>query len=122
MEELKETTISTNGDLLHNLNLPQDIKKLSIDQMNSLANELLNTMVNLAKIRSMHVSSNLGVIHLTIALLYCFDPKEDQIVFDIGHQAYIYKMLTGRLDRMNTIKLFGGIYGFQSPNESVYDK
>ena len=122
MEELKETTIHTSNDLLHSLNLPQDIKKLTIDQMNTLATELVSTMVNLAKVRSMHVSSNLGVIHLTIALLYCFDPKEDQIVFDIGHQAYIYKMLTGRLDRMNTIKLYGGINGFQSPVESVYDK
>ena len=122
MEELKETNIPSDGDLLHSLNLPQDIKKLNLKQMNTLADELLTTMVNLAKLRSMHVSSNLGVIHLTIALLYCFDPKEDQIVFDIGHQAYIYKMLTGRLDRMNTIKLYGGIYGFQSPVESDYDK
>ena len=122
MEELKETTIPNNADLLHTLNFPQDIKKLTIDQMNTLASELVKEMVDLAKIRSMHVSSNLGAIHLTIALLYCFDPKEDQIVFDIGHQAYIYKMLTGRLNRMNTIKLYGGINGFQSPVESVYDK
>lgn len=122
MDELKETSIPNNVDLLHTLNFPQDIKKLDVNQMNTLAKQLVKEMVDLAKIRSMHVSSNLGVIHLTIALLYCFDPKDDQIVFDIGHQAYIYKMLTGRLNRMNTIKLYGGINGFQTPVESVYDK
>ena len=122
MKKLKETTIPNNADLLHTLNFPQDIKKLDVNQMNTLAAQLVKEMVDLAQLRSMHVSSNLGVIHLTIALLYCFDPKYDQIVFDIGHQAYIYKMLTGRLNRMKTIKLYGGINGFQSPVESVYDK
>ena len=109
-------------NLLHSLNLPTDLKQLTFAQLNQLAVELKDEMVNLSKIHNVHFSSNLGVIELTIALLRCFDPKNDQIVFDIGHQAYIYKMLTGRLQQMPTIKEYEGIAGFQNPHESIYDK
>lgn len=114
--------INNNSNLLPTLNLPDDLKNLTLKQLNQLAAELKDAMVDLSKIHNVHFSSNLGVIELTIALIRCFNPKQDQIVFDIGHQAYIYKMLTGRLNQMNTLKEYEGIAGFQNPNESIYDK
>ena len=113
---------NNNVNLLHTLNFPNDLKQLDLTQLNQLANELHTEMLNLAKLKNIHFSSNLGVIELTIALIKCFNPKDDQIVFDIGHQAYIYKMLTGRLNAMPTIKQYQGISSYQNPVESVYDK
>lgn len=115
-------SLNNNEDLLHTLNFPNDLKQLSLTQLNQLASELRTELIDLSKLHNIHFSSNLGVVELTIALIKCFDPKKDQIVFDIGHQAYIYKMLTGRLNLMQTIKQYQGISGFQNPKESVYDK
>ncbi|MBO6103910.1 hypothetical protein J6W32_04720 [bacterium] len=114
--------INNSYSLLRTLNLPNDLKHLTLDQLKQVALELRGEMIDLSKIHNVHFSSNLGVIELTIALIRCFNPLTDQIVFDIGHQAYIYKMLTGRLDQMHTIKEYQGIGGFQNPNESPYDK
>lgn len=79
-------------------------------------------MIELSKLRSVHFASNLGVIHLTIALLKVFNPLSDQIVFDVGHQSYIYKMLTDRYKQIKSIRTYKGLSGFQDPYESKYDK
>ena len=108
--------------LLRKLNLPNDIKKLQLDELEELADDLYHEMIALSKIRSIHFSSNLGVIELTISLLKVFDPLKDNIIFDVTHQAYIYKMLTKRLKKMKTIRTYLGLSGFQDPYESKYDK
>lgn len=108
--------------ILDKLNLPEDIKNLDDEKLNELADDLLEKMLDLSKKRQIHFSSNLGVIHLTIALLKVFDAKKDNLVFDIGHQTYIYKMLTDRLAKIDTIRTSNGLSGFQDPSESLYDK
>ena len=108
--------------LLRKLNLPNDIKKLSLNELDELALDLYHEMLELSKIRSIHFSSNLGVIELTISLLKVFNPLKDNIIFDVTHQTYIYKMLTKRLNKMKTIRTYQGLSGFQDPFESKYDK
>lgn len=108
--------------LLRKLNLPNDIKKLSVNELDELALDLYHEMLELSKIRSIHFSSNLGVIELTISLLKVFNPLKDNIIFDVTHQTYIYKMLTKRLNKMKTIRTYQGLSGFQDPFESKYDK
>lgn len=108
--------------IIDKLKLPEDIKNINSKQINDLVQDLIDKMIDLSKLRSIHFSSNLAVIHLTIALLKVFNPLIDELVFDVGHQTYIYKMLTDRLDKINTIRTEGGLSGFQDPKESKYDK
>lgn len=108
--------------ILDKLHLPDEIKKLNHDELNDLVQDLVVEMIEISKKRPIHFSSNLGVIHLTIALLKVFDAKKDDLVFDIGHQTYIYKMLTDRFKQIESIRTSHGLSGFQDPNESEYDK
>ena len=103
-----------NPSLLEQLRLPGDIKDLSLDQLNELCDEIRNKIINTVSKNGGHLASNLGVVELTVALHYVFDLPQDQIVWDVGHQCYTHKILTGRLDQISTISKENGLSGFQS--------
>ncbi len=107
--------------LLENVHSPQDIKQLPPDELEDLARQIRETLVNTVSQRGGHLASNLGVVELTLALHRVFDMPEDQIVFDVGHQSYVHKLLTGRYWRFRTLRSFGGISGFPKRSESEYD-
>ena len=107
--------------ILDNLKRPNDVAGLSLEQSNELADELREVIIDRVSQNGGHLASSLGVVDLTIALLSEFDLPHDQIVWDVGHQAYAYKLLTGRKDRFDTLRKYGGIAGFPKRSESEYD-
>jgi 1-deoxy-D-xylulose-5-phosphate synthase len=107
--------------LLDTIEGPQDVKRLSLEELTSLAEEIRQELVKTVASCGGHLAPNLGVVELTLALLYVFDPPEDRIVWDVGHQAYTYKLLTGRRSRFPTLRQFGGLSGFPNRRESPYD-
>lgn len=100
---------------------PEDLKQLKIGDLPKLAMEIRELIVDAVSKNPGHLSSNLGVVELTIALHYCFDFKKDRIVWDVGHQAYVHKILTGRKSRFPTLRQYKGLSGFPDKFESVYD-
>ena len=110
------------SDILDRLKDPSEIKNLSQSEMTALAAELRGEIIDRVSQNGGHLASNLGVIELTIALFAKFNFRdEDQIVWDVGHQSYAYKILTGRRDRFHTLRKYGGIAGFPRRSESPYD-
>ena len=107
--------------ILDEINSPKDIRKLNKNELKRLARELRVFLVKTVSETGGHLASNLGVVELTVALHYCFNTPEDKIVWDVGHQAYVHKILTGRKERFKTLRKFGGLSGFPKPEESVYD-
>jgi 1-deoxy-D-xylulose-5-phosphate synthase len=107
--------------LLENINQPAELRKLARTQLTPLANELRNYLLDSVSKTGGHLSSNLGTVELTIALHYVFNTPHDRIVWDVGHQTYSHKILTGRRERMHTLRQFGGISGFPKRDESEYD-
>ncbi len=107
--------------LLENVNSPKDLKKLNIKQLNQLCAEIRNLLISTVSHNGGHLSSNLGVVELTVALHKVFNSPTDQIVFDVGHQCYTHKILTGRKDEFSTLRTENGISGFTRPDESVHD-
>ncbi|GAA4273797.1 1-deoxy-D-xylulose-5-phosphate synthase [Aquimarina gracilis] len=107
--------------LLSNIQYPSDLKKLSRDQLPQLAKELRDFVINIVATKEGHLGASLGVIELTIALHYIFDTPSDLLVWDVGHQAYPHKILTGRKDVFHTNRQLNGISGFPKRNESEYD-
>ncbi|OHB99793.1 MAG: 1-deoxy-D-xylulose-5-phosphate synthase [Planctomycetes bacterium RIFCSPLOWO2_12_FULL_39_13] len=107
--------------LLDRIEYPEDLKKLKIEELPKLAAEIRELIVDVVSKNPGHLSSNLGVVELTIALHYCFDFKKDKIVWDVGHQAYVHKILTGRKSKFPTLRQYKGLSGFPDKNESVYD-
>ncbi|MGN0216084.1 MAG: 1-deoxy-D-xylulose-5-phosphate synthase [Prevotella sp.] len=107
--------------LLSNIDSPADLRKLSVDQLPELCRELRQDIIDEVSVNPGHFASSLGVVELTVALHYVFNTPEDRIVWDVGHQAYGHKILTGRRDTFCTNRQFGGIRPFPSPEESVYD-
>ncbi|MEE9523760.1 MAG: 1-deoxy-D-xylulose-5-phosphate synthase [Thermodesulfovibrionales bacterium] len=106
---------------LSNIKGPEDIKDLSIEELKELSRQLREAIIERVSVNGGHLASNLGVIELTLALLRVFDFPEDKIVWDVGHQCYAYKLLTGRKNEFETIRQFGGISGFPRMSESKYD-
>lgn len=106
---------------LNNINYPDDLKKLTEEELLKLTDELRQEILTVVSTTGGHLSSNLGAVELTVALHYVFNTPEDKIVWDVSHQTYIHKILTGRKDRMNTIRQYGGLAGFTKINESEYD-
>ena len=106
---------------LENLRLPEDIAKLSYEEMAGLAQEIRDVMIQTVSRNGGHLASNLGVVELTLALHKVFDTPRDRIVFDVGHQSYVHKILTGRLDQFGTLRTYKGICGFPRRDESVHD-
>jgi 1-deoxy-D-xylulose-5-phosphate synthase len=107
--------------LLDGINYPKDIKGLSYEQLYQLAGEIRSFLIESISKTGGHLASNLGVVELTLALHKFFSMPEDKIVWDVGHQAYIHKILTGRKDKFETLRKYGGLSGFPKPKESKYD-
>ena len=101
---------------------PSFLKDLSISELETLSEDMRKFILESVSKTGGHLSSNLGIVDLTIALLKVFDAKKDVILFDVGHQCYPYKILTGRADKFNTLRQKDGLSGFQSIKESIYDK
>src|SRR5207247_9744586 len=100
---------------------PQQLRTLTTAQMEKLAEEIRHEIIEKVSVKGGHLAPNLGVVELTMALHYAFDTPKDLLVWDIGHQAYIHKLLTGRRDRFHTIRQFGGLSGYLRREESEYD-
>ena len=112
---------SGNYPLLEAINSPADVRNLSKDQLKPLAKELRDYLTHTVSISGGHFSAGLGTVELTVALHYVFDTPSDQLVWDVGHQAYPHKILTGRKDRMTTIRTRDGVSAFPNRAESEYD-
>lgn len=106
---------------LSTIESPQDIKNLSFPELNQLAAEIRQRIIEVLSITGGHLASNLGMVELTIALHKSFNSPEDKFIWDVSHQTYIHKLLTGRNDRFPTLRQFKGICGFSHPKESPYD-
>ncbi len=106
---------------LNGLKSPADVKKLKVEQLRTLAEEIRRFILNSVSKTGGHLASNLGVVELTLALHYVFDFKEDKLLWDVGHQCYAHKIITGRKDKFERLRQAGGISGFPNPAESVYD-
>lgn len=106
---------------LSDLNLPQDLKKLNYYQCRKLAKDIRSLMVRTISRNGGHLASNLGTVELTMALHRIFDSPQDKFIWDVGHQSYAHKILTGRADKFRTIRTEGGISGFPRPDESPHD-
>src|SRR5436309_7410285 len=100
---------------------PADVRKLDPEQLKILAGEIREFIIKLVSTKGGHFASSLGVVELTLALDKVFSLPEDRIIWDVGHQAYVHKILTGRRDRMWTIRQYGGVSGFLKRSESEYD-
>ena len=107
--------------ILDRVNSPSDLKKLNLEEKKELADDIRNKIINTVSKRGGHLASNLGVVELTIALHDVFNTPKDKIVWDVGHQTYVHKILTGRKNRMDTLRTFKGISGFPKISESEYD-
>ena len=107
--------------VLDKINYPSDLKKLSIKEKEELATEIRQLILDVVSKNGGHLASNLGTVELTIALLDIFNLPKDKIIWDVGHQTYAYKILTGRKDRFNTLRQMNGIAGFPRTKESEYD-
>ncbi len=106
---------------LDKINSVKDLKKLNYNELEILASEIRHFLVEKTSVTGGHLSSNLGVVEITLALNYVFDFKTDKIVFDVGHQSYVHKILTGRKDRFDTLRKLDGLSGFPKISESEYD-
>ena len=107
--------------LLENIMSPADVKALSVEKLPSLAQEIRDYMVEAVSKTGGHLASSLGAVELTLALHYVFDSPKDKIVWDVGHQAYAHKMLTGRKDQFDRLRMHGGLSGFPKRGESEHD-
>jgi 1-deoxy-D-xylulose-5-phosphate synthase len=107
--------------LLDGIQFPKDIRGFTVDELNQLAVEIREEVISVVSEVGGHFASTLGAVELTLALHYVFDTPEDRIVWDTGHQAYAHKLISGRRDRLGTIRQFGGLSGFLSRDESEYD-
>lgn len=106
---------------LESINSPSDLKKLPVTELKELARELRETIIEKVSIDGGHLASNLGVVELTIALHYVFNSPVDKVIWDVGHQSYSHKLLTGRYERFSTLRKHGGISGFPKREESEHD-
>lgn len=108
-------------EILNFVNSPQDLKKLSLYEMKHLAAEIRQLLIKSISQCGGHLAANLGVVELSIALHYVFDTLRDKIIWDVGHQSYVHKILTGRRDAMKGLRQYGGISGFPKCEESLHD-
>ena len=111
----------SNTPLLDQINYPSDLKKLTPEQLPQLAKELREELVDAVSVTGGHLGAGLGVVELTIAINYLFDTPNDRLIWDVGHQAYPHKILTGRRNKIRTLRQGGGLSGFTKRAESQYD-
>ena len=107
--------------MLKDIHSPSDIRGLSTDELKGLAGEIRRELIDVVSENGGHLASNMGAVELTLALHIAFDAPKDKIVFDVGHQAYVHKMLTGRAQAMCTLRRKDGLSGFPRRDESEYD-
>ena len=112
---------NSNLELLKDINTPEDLKKLTVDQLPQLCEELRKDIISELANNPGHLASSLGVVEITVALHYVYNTPHDRIVWDVGHQAYGHKILTGRRERFCTNRKLGGLRPFPFPEESIYD-
>ncbi len=110
-----------NYKLLDNINFPSDVRKLSKSELKTLAEEVRTEMIDAVSITGGHLGAGLGVVELTVALHYVFNTPNDKLIWDVGHQTYPHKILTGRKDKIRTLRKGGGLSGFTKRTESEYD-
>lgn len=110
-----------NNNLLDSVNSPDDVKKLSVEKLSILAEEIRQLIISVLAKNGGHLAPNLGVVELTLALHKVFSTPKDKIVFDVGHQSYIHKIITGRREAFKTIRTYGGLSGFPKRSESEHD-
>lgn len=109
------------GEILDKFNNTKDLKQMNLKEKQMLAEDIRELIINTVSKTGGHLASNLGVVELTIAIHSIFDTPMDKIVWDVGHQSYVHKILTGRKDKMPTLRQFGGMAGFPKQSESEYD-
>src|SRR5579864_4096725 len=109
------------SQLLDSIHSPLDVKKLTIPQLETLAEEIREELISVLAKNGGHLGPNLGVVELTLAMHYVFDTPKDHFVFDVSHQAYVHKLLTGRREQFHTIRTPGGLNGFMLRTESPHD-
>ncbi|MAH79020.1 MAG: 1-deoxy-D-xylulose-5-phosphate synthase [Rickettsiales bacterium] len=107
--------------LLDKINFPKDLKKFNQDELKLISNELRNEMVDAVSVTGGHLGAGLGVVELTLAIHSTFDTPKDKLIWDVGHQCYPHKIITGRRNKIRTIRQPGGLYGFTKRSESEYD-
>jgi len=116
-----ESNIVKPGTLLANINNPSDLRKLTPEQLQEVCDELRQYIIDMVSVNGGHFGASLGVVELTVALHYVFNTPNDLLVWDVGHQAYGHKILTGRRDQFHTNRKYGGLSGFPKRTESEYD-
>jgi len=107
--------------LLEQIRGPEDLKALPVNQLDELAGEVRRFLIEKLSVTGGHLASNLGVVELTLALHYVFDSPRDKLIFDVGHQAYVHKIVTGRMHRFDTLRQYKGLCGFLKRSESEHD-
>ncbi len=115
------TQFETTQRLLDTIDSPADLKKLSLEELQQLAGEIRQQIIETTSRTGGHLAPSLGAVELALALHYVFDAPKDKIIWDVGHQAYAHKLITGRRDRFHTLRTYGGISGFPKRAESPYD-
>ena len=121
MDSKPTRPISNRTPLLDQIDVPADLRELPEADLRQLADELRTELIDAVSITGGHFGASLGVVELTVALHYVFDTPRDRLIWDVGHQAYPHKILTGRRDRIRTIRQGGGLSGFTKRSESEYD-
>lgn len=111
----------TNTELLHTINTPHDLRKLDAKQLRQVADELRQETISAVSVTGGHLGAGLGVVELTVALHWVFNTPDDRLIWDVGHQCYPHKILTGRRDRIRSLRQGGGLSGFTKRSESEYD-
>ena len=111
----------TKTPILDRVKLPSDLKALSDRELHQLADELRSETISAVSVTGGHLGAGLGVVELTVALHAVFDTPRDKIIWDVGHQCYPHKILTGRRDRIRTLRMEGGLSGFTKRSESPHD-
>ena len=109
------------SDYLNSLSLPGDLKDMSYDELELLTYEIRDFLVDKVSRTGGHLSSNLGAVELSIAIHRVFDTPKDKVIWDVGHQTYVHKILTGRADNFDTLRQMGGMSGFPKKSESPFD-
>ena len=107
--------------ILERIHSREDLLALTREEDEQLCREIRQFLIEHVSQTGGHLASNLGIVETTLAIQKAFDTSRDRLVFDVGHQSYVHKILTGRMDRFSTLRSFGGLSGFPKPSESVHD-
>src|SRR5262245_33643085 len=118
---MPQGTMPSRMSILENISSPADLRRLRLDQLQSVADEIRQYILETMSRVGGHTGASLGAVELAVALHYAFDTPHDRLVWDVGHQAYAHKILTGRRESLPTIKQYGGLSGFLRRDESEYD-